>query len=137
MPRGSPAATDASSPAGRPSNADARPRLEDLQVGAFGSKSLRAVDDVSFTVEPGKVVALIGESGSGKSTIGRMILGLTRITEGRITFQGHDVEPSKDYYRSAQGVFQDPFSSFNPVFKVDHVFATVREGFFPHESNAA
>lgn len=107
------------------------------RVGAFGSKSLRAVDDVSFTVEPGKVVALIGESGSGKSTIGRMILGLTRITEGRITFRGSDVEPSKDYYRSAQGVFQDPFSSFNPVFKADHAFATVREGFFPHEGNGA
>jgi ABC-type oligopeptide transport system ATPase subunit len=107
------------------------------RTGAFGGSALRAVDGVSFTVEAGKVVALIGESGSGKSTIGRMILGLTRITEGRITFHGRDVAASKEYYRRAQGVFQDPFSSFNPVYKADHVFATVREGFFPHEGNTA
>jgi ABC-type oligopeptide transport system ATPase subunit len=107
------------------------------RVGAFGSKSLQAVDDVTFSVEPGEVVALIGESGSGKSTIGRMILGLSTITAGRITFRGEEVQASKEYYRRAQGVFQDPFSSFNPVFKADHVFATVREGFFPHESAGA
>jgi ABC-type oligopeptide transport system ATPase subunit len=102
------------------------------RVGAFGRSELRAVDDVSFSVEPGTVVSLIGESGSGKSTIGRMVLGLTRITNGTITFGGRPVEPSKEFYRHAQGVFQDPFSSFNPIFKADHVFATVHEGFFPH-----
>jgi len=106
-------------------------------VGAFGSGSLRAVDDVTFTVEPGEVVALIGESGSGKSTIGRMILALTPVTEGSITFRDERVKATKEYYRRAQGVFQDPFSSFNPIFKADHVFATVRRSFFPHETNEA
>jgi ABC-type oligopeptide transport system ATPase subunit len=105
------------------------------RVGAFGAGSLCAVDDVSFAVEPGNVLSLIGESGSGKSTIGRMVLGLTGVSAGRIRFKGEPVVPGKEYYRHVQGVFQDPFSSFNPIFKADHVFATVRQGFFPHEGN--
>ncbi len=107
------------------------------RIGSFGSKTMQAIDDVSFTVEPGEVTSLIGESGSGKSTLGRMILALTPITTGRITFGDLDVRPSNQYYRRAQGVFQDPFSSFNPVFKVDHAFAMLRKGFFPHESNGS
>jgi peptide/nickel transport system ATP-binding protein len=105
------------------------------RIGAFGGTELPAVQDVSFAVEPGRVVSLIGESGSGKTTIGRMILRLTGISGGRIVFNGTDVSTLrgaalKGYYRHVQGVFQDPFSSFNPIFKVDHVFDTVREGFF-------
>ena len=106
------------------------------KVGTFGSGSLLAVDDVSFTVDRGQVLSLIGESGSGKSTIGRSILRLVPTSGGRITFGGLDVSTLhrrelKDYYRHVQGVFQDPFSSFNPIFKADHIFAIVREGFFP------
>ena len=106
------------------------------KVGTFGSGSLLAVDDVSFTVQPGQVLSLIGESGSGKSTIGRCILRLVPASGGRITLDGLDVSTLhrsrlKEYYRHVQGVFQDPFSSFNPIFKADHVFAIVREGFFP------
>ena len=109
------------------------------RVGAFGGKELCAVQDVSFSVDAGQVVSLIGESGSGKSTIGRMILRLTRVSSGTITLDGRDISALngpglKEYYGRVQGVFQDPFSSFNPIFKADHVFATVREGFCGHVS---
>lgn len=115
-------------------------RLEEIskefRVGAFGGKRLTAVREVSFGVGPGEVVSLIGESGSGKTTIGRMILRLSPVSAGSITFEGTDVatlrrRALKDYYRRVQGVFQDPFSCFNPVFKVDRVLATIRDEFFP------
>ena len=90
-------------------------------VGTFGGKKLRAVDSVSLDVAQKEVVSLIGESGSGKSTIGKMILRLLSIDEGSILFQGGDIsslegENLKNYYRKVQGVFQDPFSSYNPIF---------------------
>jgi peptide/nickel transport system ATP-binding protein len=106
------------------------------RVGTFGGKELRAVTDVSFTVGAGEVVSLIGESGSGKSTIGRMILRLIASTSGVIRFKGADIatlqgKELKEYYRHVQGVFQDPFSSYNPIFKADRVFQTIREEFYP------
>jgi len=113
--------------------------LEDVskvyKVGTFGGKRLPAVNGVSFEVAAGEVVSLIGESGSGKSTIGRMILGLSRVTTGRITFGGVDVATLdtrglRKYYANVQGVFQDPFSSYNPIFKADRVLTLVK-GFFP------
>ncbi|MFI7439939.1 ABC transporter ATP-binding protein [Nonomuraea indica] len=102
-----------------------------FRTGTFGGRTVTAVGGVSFDVRPGEVVSLIGESGSGKSTIGRMILGLTPVTSGFITMDGAPVRPGKDYYRAVQGVFQDPFSCYNPVFKADRVFALVKEGYFP------
>ncbi|WP_248960256.1 ATP-binding cassette domain-containing protein [Sphaerisporangium perillae] len=101
------------------------------KVGAFGGKTMTAVDGVSFDVGTGEVVSLIGESGSGKTTIGRMILGLTSLTSGSITLDGAPVKPGKAYYRSVQGVFQDPFSSYNPVFKADRVLRMIKEQYFP------
>lgn len=115
-------------------------QLEDVskvyKVGTFGTKELRAVCNVSFRVGKGEVVSLIGESGSGKTTIGRMILRLISVTDGRIWFNGEDIrslegQSLKEYYRSVQGVFQDPFSSFNPIFKADRVFSIIRDEFFP------
>jgi ABC-type oligopeptide transport system ATPase subunit len=114
-------------------------RSKTYSVGAFGSKALLAVRDVSFDVQPGEVVALIGESGSGKSTIGRMILRLARVTRGTIMFDGVDISKLtgrelKGYYADVQGVFQDPFSSYNPIFKADRVFSLIRGAYFPHVS---
>jgi ABC-type oligopeptide transport system ATPase subunit len=105
------------------------------RVGAFGGGELLAVRDVSFAVRSGEVVSLIGESGSGKSTIGKMILRLLRVTRGAITFDGVDISTLdgrklKEYYAEVQGVFQDPFSSYNPIFKADRVFAMLRSEYF-------
>ncbi len=106
------------------------------KVGTFGGTDLPAVRDVSFDVGAGEVVSLIGESGSGKTTIGRMILRLTPATSGTISFDGESVAalPRTAYYRRVQGVFQDPFSSYNPIFKADHVFGMIRGVYFPRLS---
>jgi peptide/nickel transport system ATP-binding protein len=105
-------------------------------VGTFGGKELHAVSNVSFDVQDGEVVSLIGESGSGKSTIGKMILRLISKSSGAIIFNGVDISTLKrgelkDYYRKVQGVFQDPFSSYNPIFKADRIFSIIKDEFFP------
>jgi peptide/nickel transport system ATP-binding protein len=105
------------------------------KVGTFGGKELPAVRNVSFDVAAGEVVSLIGESGSGKTTVGKMILRLIGITDGRIDLDGNDISAIKGhdlkaYYQKVQGVFQDPFSSFNPMFKADHVLGMMRDEYF-------
>jgi ABC-type oligopeptide transport system ATPase subunit len=112
-----------------------------FRVGTFGGKRLTAVREVSFALKPGEVVSLIGESGSGKTTVGKMILRLTPVTAGAITFDGTDVSTLergrlKGYYREVQGVFQDPFSSYNPIFKADRVFTMIRGAYFRGLSSA-
>lgn len=104
-------------------------------VGTFGGKELRAVSNVNFEIGEGEIVSLIGESGSGKSTIGKMILRLIPVTSGGIYFKGADISDLsgadlKKYYREVQGVFQDPFSSYNPIFKADRVFRLIRNEFY-------
>ncbi len=115
-------------------------RLEGIsktyRVGTFGGRELTAVRDVSFEVGPGEVISLIGESGSGKSTIGRMILRLTGVSAGTISFDGTDIASFKGrglraYYGNVQGVFQDPFSCYNPIFKADRVLEMLRRPWFP------
>jgi peptide/nickel transport system ATP-binding protein/oligopeptide transport system ATP-binding protein len=80
---------------------------------------VKAVDDVSFTIEPGTTVGLVGESGSGKTTIGRTILKLAPATAGQIIFDGLDILPMPEgdfrpLRRQIQMIFQDPFGSLNP-----------------------
>ena len=111
------------------------------KTGTFGRSELTAVRDVSFALERGEVISLIGESGSGKSTIGRMILRLLEITSGTIRLDGIDVagfkgNALKRYYGRVQGVFQDPFSCFNPIFKVDRIFTMIRDEYAPGTDHA-
>ncbi|WP_426310732.1 ABC transporter ATP-binding protein [Cellulosimicrobium sp. E-16] len=85
---------------------------------------LRAVNDVSFTLEPGKTIAVVGESGSGKSTVARMIAQLETPTSGEILLDGKASATrgrGLDAYRhDVQMVFQDPFASLNPFHTVAH-----------------
>ena len=99
--------------------------------GIINKEYTVAVNNASFELYPGKVTSLVGESGSGKTTIGRLILKLTEPNSGKILFKEEDItdiegrSSKKDYYRQIQGVFQDPFSSFNPLFKINRVFDMV------------
>ena len=99
-----------------------------------------ALRKVSFELKPGEVISLIGESGSGKTTIGKVLLRLTKPTSGTVTFDGKDIvsyssRGLKDYYRQVQGVFQDPFSSYNPIYRAERVFDLVRSSYFPQVSD--
>jgi peptide/nickel transport system ATP-binding protein len=104
-------------------------------AGGFGRSVTPALRSVSFGIDAGEVVTLIGESGSGKTTLGRIVLRLTPPSAGRVIFDGRDIatferSQLRDYYSEVQGVFQDPFSSYNPVYKADRVFELVRRAYF-------
>ena len=89
---------------------------------------IKAVDGVSFEVRQGETLGVVGESGCGKTTTGKMLLMLEQPTEGSILFQGQDISSAgaterKDYRSSVQAVFQDPWSSLNPRMRVKHIIA--------------
>lgn len=88
----------------------------------------KAVDGVDMIIEPGKTYGLIGESGSGKTTIGKVILGLEKATEGELFFEGVDVLNKKNkkntkYNQNVQMIFQDAMSSLNPKKRVIDIIA--------------
>ena len=89
---------------------------------------IRAVDDVSFEIKSREVLGLAGESGSGKTTIGRSLLRLVEPTSGQITFNGNEVttlDPSalRRFRRKAQIIFQDPYSSLDPRMTIEEIVA--------------
>jgi oligopeptide transport system ATP-binding protein len=91
------------------------------QVGA-----VQAVDDVSFFIDRGETLGLVGESGCGKTTAGRTLLGLYPATGGEVTIDGHSVHAAKGHElmairRKAQIIFQDPFASLNPRWTVNAI----------------
>ena len=84
---------------------------------------VKAVDDVSFTLEQGKVLVLAGESGSGKSTVARLVMRATDPDEGSIFFEGRDVthytgRQLKEFRAAVHMVYQDPYASLNPRMKI-------------------
>ncbi|HHV09516.1 MAG TPA: ABC transporter ATP-binding protein [Clostridiales bacterium] len=89
---------------------------------------VKAIDGISFAVEEGETLGLVGESGSGKSTTGKAVIGLARITQGRIRFQGEDItkyvgKNHSPYRRGVQMIFQDVYSSLNPKKRVLDIVA--------------
>ncbi|MDO4712189.1 MAG: ATP-binding cassette domain-containing protein [Peptostreptococcaceae bacterium] len=89
---------------------------------------LHAVDDVSFDINKGETLGVVGESGCGKSTTGRVVLRLLEATEGQVIFEGEDIlryspQKMREMRKQMQIVFQDPFASLNPRLSVSEIIA--------------
>ena len=100
----------------------------------FSSKYIKAVDDISLEIRKGDIFALVGETGSGKSTLGRLLIRLYKPDAGEISFFGADItklsgKELRDFRKKAQMVFQDPFSSLDPKMTVEKI---VSEGLDIH-----
>jgi oligopeptide transport system ATP-binding protein len=114
-----------------------------IRTGVFRRHTgdVKAVDDVSFTIEPGTTVGLVGESGSGKTTIGRALLKLVPATEGEVIYEGKNVLPMSDeefrpYRRRMQMIFQDPFGSLNPRLSIFQIIGEALEIHFREMTRA-
>lgn len=101
-----------------------------IETNFFGQpeKVLKAVDDVSFTIKKGEAFGLVGESGCGKTTLGKILVNLHSPTTGRIYFEGQELtvlneEQRRAYCKDIQMIFQDPYASLNPKMTVGDIIA--------------
>ena len=97
-----------------------------INVGFLKTKPLKAVDDVSFNIKRGETLGLVGESGCGKTTVGRTILNLYKPTSGEIIYDGKPIKTRadiKEFRKKATMVFQDPYSSLDPRMTVSDIIA--------------
>ena len=112
----------------------------DVTRGAFAPKQIvKAVDDVSFDIYPGETLGLVGESGCGKSSLGRTIVKINKPTDGHIIVDGEDItglkgEALKKFRREVQMIFQDPYASLNPRMTVGEI---IREPMIVHKIYAS
>ncbi len=98
---------------------DAVERLARALGADIAEHAVHAVDGVSFTVGPEEVVGLVGESGCGKSTVGRLACGLHQPSDGNVLYKGSDIRGVP--VRSMQMIFQDPFASLNPRMRIEDI----------------
>ena len=98
----------------------------DINTGMFTTRPLKAVDGVSFTINRGETLGLVGESGCGKTTVGRTLLHLYTPTSGQIIYDGKEIKTKADIHefrKKATMVFQNPYSSLNPRMTVSDIIA--------------
>lgn len=98
----------------------------DINMGFFRTKPLKAVDGVTFSIQKGETLGLVGESGCGKTTAGKTIMGLYPATDGEVRYRGVDIhslnpQAKKDHAKNAQIIFQDPYSSLDPRMTVGDI----------------
>jgi oligopeptide/dipeptide ABC transporter ATP-binding protein len=89
---------------------------------------VRAVDGISFAIKPGRTLGIVGESGCGKTTTAKLVLGLEELTGGQMRFEGRDLRAldtagRRNYRKSVQAVFQDPYASLNPRMRIGQIIA--------------